>query len=131
MLVVDDNPDNLEVIAMMLGRRFEVVTSGSPVEALTAVERVDPALLVLDIGMAPIDGIACLNTIRAIPRYAATPAIALTAFARQVEREAFLAAGFQAVVTKPILDPEQLEDVVHALLAANAHGLDPTLSVTA
>jgi CheY-like chemotaxis protein len=71
---------------------------------------------VLDIGMAPIDGVQCLQAIRARPGYARIPAIALTAFARDVERNAFLEAGFQAVVTKPILDHRAFLAAIEGLL---------------
>jgi CheY-like chemotaxis protein len=67
--------------------------------------------------MTPVDGVQCLATIRAMPEYASVPAVALTAYARDVEREAFLAAGFQAVVTKPVLDEQGLVAVIDRLLA--------------
>jgi CheY-like chemotaxis protein len=117
LLLVDDNRDNLEVLAMILGARYRVVSCGSAVEALRAVEAIKPDVLVLDIGMTPVDGVQCLATIRAMPRYASVPAVALTAYARDVEREAFLAAGFQAVVTKPVLDEQGLIAVIDRLLA--------------
>jgi CheY-like chemotaxis protein len=44
----------------------------------------------------------------------------LTAFAREVDRERFLAAGFQAVVTKPVLEPRGLERVIEQVLAWHA-----------
>jgi CheY-like chemotaxis protein len=116
LLLVEDNPDNLELLAVLLSERYPVASYGSAAEALNALDAVEPDLLVLDIGMTPVDGLQCLQAIRARPRYARTPAIALTAFAREVEREAFLAAGFQAVVTKPILDPRELVAVVDRVL---------------
>ena len=127
LLVVDDNPDNLEITALLLARQYDVVACSSATEALAAIERVNPHCVILDIGMAPVDGVGCLNAIRTIAKYATIPAIALTAFARNVEREEFLAAGFRAVVTKPILD-EELEQVVEAALAH--HTLDRSGSAT-
>jgi len=116
LLLVDDNADNLEVLAILLGEMYTVVSCGSAAEALRAIETHEPDLLVLDIGMAPIDGVQCLQAIRARPGYARIPAIALTAFARDVERKAFLDAGFQAVVTKPILDHRALVAAIERLL---------------
>ena len=49
-------------------------------------------------------------------RVRARPAVALTAYARDVERKAFLAAGFQVVVTKPILDHQELFAAIAPLL---------------
>lgn len=117
LLLVDDNPDNLEIIGVLLGERYTVFSYRFAAEALDAVATVEPDLLVLDIAMPNLDGIQCLRAIRAVPGYAAIPAVAVTAFARAVEQKAFLAAGFQAVVTKPILDPQQLTDAIDRLLA--------------
>lgn len=117
LLLVDDNRDNLDVLAMLLGERYDVVSCGSAAEAFSALESSPVDLLVLDIGMTPIDGLECLEAIRALPGYRHTPAIALTAFARETERETFLAGGFQAVVTKPLLDHQALEALIDRLLA--------------
>jgi CheY-like chemotaxis protein len=117
VLLVDDNPDNLEIVAVLLGQRYDVRSYGSAEEALGAIDMVRPNVLVLDIRMRGVDGIQCLQAIRARPGYATIPAIALTAFAREVERKAFLDAGFHAVVTKPILDERQLVTPIERLLA--------------
>jgi CheY-like chemotaxis protein len=85
---------------------------------LTALEAAKPDLLLLDIGMTPIDGLQCLKAIRAMPGYGSIPAIALTAYARDAERKAFLAAGFQAVVTKPIIDHQELFATMSASLTS-------------
>ena len=120
LLVVDDNADNLEIAAIMLGERYRVVTCSSAAEAIASLETADPDAIVLDIAMAPVDGMACLRAIRANPRYAKTPAVALTALARDVERQTFLSAGFEAVVTKPIIDPRYLMDVIDGLIGEPA-----------
>lgn len=116
LLLVDDNYDNLEILTVILSGKYSVTSCTSAAEALRVLEDVRPDLLVLDIRMAPVDGVQCLEAIRAVRGYARTPAIALTAFARPVEREAFLAAGFQGVVTKPILDHRALERLIDTLV---------------
>jgi CheY-like chemotaxis protein len=118
LLLVDDNRDNLEMLALLLGEKYSVAACGSALEALSVLQATPVDMLVLDIGMAPMDGVQCLEAIRAMTRYAGTPAIALTAFARDVEQQDFLAAGFQAVVTKPILDQQRLESLIDSLLAS-------------
>jgi CheY-like chemotaxis protein len=127
LLLVDDNRDNLEILTFILSEKYCVSSHGSFSEALTALEAARPDLLVLDIGMSPVDGLQCLEAIRAMPGYGSIPAIALTAYARDVDREAFLAAGFQAVVTKPILDSRELFATINALLTsvAQAPSHDP------
>lgn len=120
VLLVDDNEDNLEILAVILRESYEVLSYACAQEALTALEAVKPDLLLLDIGMAPIDGLQCLKATRALPGYGSIPAIALTAYARDEDRKAFLAAGFQAVVTKPIIDHRELFATISALLTSVA-----------
>jgi CheY-like chemotaxis protein len=117
LLLVDDNQDNLEILTVILRDRYHVSSHVCPQEALVALEAAQPDLVLLDIAMTPVDGLQCLAAIRAIPGYDRIPAIALTAYAHDVERQAFLSGGFQAVVTKPILDPQQLFGPIDALLA--------------
>ena len=121
LLLVEDNPDNREVLSLLLGDRYGVSAFGSASDALASLDAVAPDVLVLDIGMAPVDGVQCLAAIRARPAYRNVPAVALTAFARDVERQTFLAAGFQAVVTKPILDDGELVRVIDGALGRSLH----------
>ena len=116
LLLVEDDPDNLAVMTMILSEKYNVSSHGSSEEALGAIVNFKPDLLVLDVRMSPVNGVECLRSIRDIPGYGNIPAIALTSFARAVERSVFLAAGFQAVVTKPILEPEKLEALIDSLL---------------
>ena len=137
VLLVDDNPDNLELFAVLLSEDYMVSSYGSAAEALRELDIVKPDVLVLDIGMTPIDGLQCLQTVRARPGYARIPAVALTAFAREVEQKTFLAAGFQAVVTKPIFDPAEVVTVIDRVLGARTPGQarqsriddEPTVSI--
>jgi CheY-like chemotaxis protein len=117
LALVDDNQDNLEVLMMILGAEYDVSGYTSAQQALEALETVRPDALLLDIAMDPVDGLQCLRMIRARPGFERIPAIALTARARDVEQKAFLAAGFQAVVTKPILDLGELFRSITGALA--------------
>jgi len=118
LVLVDDHEDSLEAFSIFLGEKYTVFGYASAVEALQAIDAAKPDVLVLDIGMHPIDGMECLKTIRATPRYRDIPAVALTGFARQVERQKFLEAGFQAVVVKPVLDLGELTAVIERLVNA-------------
>ena len=126
LLIVDDNRDILDMLTLSLGERYSVAGCDSADEALAALETSRPDLLMLDIRMSPVDGLQCLKAIRAVPGYARTPAIALTAFAREADRQAFLAAGFQAVAVKPILDQCELESLIDTLLTTSPH--EPSLT---
>jgi CheY-like chemotaxis protein len=123
LLLVDDNPDNLEILGVLLSERYHVVSCASAAQALAEMDAVRPDVVLLDIRMRPLDGLQCLQAIRARPGYAGIPAVAVTAFAAEADRRSFLAAGFQAVVTKPILDQRQLTIVIDTVLGAGAPGM--------
>ena len=118
LLLVDDDKDNLEILTVILSAKYDVSSYPCAEEALAALEAAKPDLVLLDIAMTPVDGLQCLKAIRAMPGYGRIPAIALTAYARDVERQAFLTGGFQAVVTKPILDHQDLFEAIDALLVS-------------
>ena len=119
VLVVDDEADTREAMAIGLehqGARVAMASSAS--EALEALARERPQVLVADIGMAGEDGYALLQKVRALPseRGGATPAIALTGYAAQQDRVDALRAGFQMHVSKPVT-PAELAAAVASLVA--------------
>jgi signal transduction histidine kinase/ActR/RegA family two-component response regulator len=121
ILLVDDEEDAREVMASALvACGATVVAAPSAKEALDILSSADVDLLLSDIAMPDQDGYALIREIRAMPsaRLAAIPAAAVTAHARDDERERALTAGFQMHLTKPI-DPLVLARAV-ATLAANA-----------
>jgi CheY-like chemotaxis protein len=71
---------------------------------LALLERERPDILVSDIGMPDEDGYSFIRRVRELPsdRGGRTPAAALTAFARETERERALGAGFQVHIAKPV-----------------------------
>ena len=119
LLLVEDDADTLEVFSLLLGERYAVSAYRSPLDALRGLGDARPDLLLLDIGMHPIDGVECLRQIRATPGHADVPAVALTGFARDQDRARFLARGFQAVVVKP-MDPGDLMAVIDRLVGRSA-----------
>jgi PAS domain S-box-containing protein len=119
VLVVDDEQDTREAMAIGLGRHgARVATASSASEALSALARERPQVLVADIGMAGEDGYALLHKLRALPaeRGGATPAIALTGYANPQDRADALRAGFQMHVSKPVT-PAELAAAVASLVA--------------
>jgi signal transduction histidine kinase/ActR/RegA family two-component response regulator/HAMP domain-containing protein len=104
-LVVDDEPDAREVAEVALaslGATTKAAASGKEALQLLYSESFD--FIVSDVGMPEMDGLAFIRKVRSLPseRNRSIPAIALTAFALQSERDAGMRAGFQAYVTKPI-----------------------------
>ncbi|WP_448267973.1 ATP-binding protein [Nostoc sp. DSM 114159] len=114
ILVVDDNADTRELIAFILEKSGGQVTAVSSVgEALEALERLKPDVLVSDIGMPDEDGYSLIRKVRVQETEQGEKilAVALTAFAREEEHRLALEAGFQVHVSKPI-EPEELVKVV-------------------
>jgi PAS domain S-box-containing protein len=105
VLVVDDEFDTRSMLQATL--EFcgaHVMTAGSVPEALELYKQFQPDVLVSDIGMPNEDGYSLIRKIRAleIEHGKKTPAMALTAYVSQADRDRALAAGFQVHVSKPI-----------------------------
>ena len=118
VLVVDDEADARELIAWVMAEcRADVVTASTADEALQAVERFRPNVLVSDIGMPQVDGYELLRLIRGLghAKGGGLPAIALTAFARSEDRTRALRAGFLVHVSKPV-EPAELAAAVATIV---------------
>jgi signal transduction histidine kinase/CheY-like chemotaxis protein len=104
VLVVDDDYESREVVAAHLSSRNAVVLKAeSAAEALETLRRERVDVLLADIAMPGEDGYALIRRIRALDaRAASIPAAALTALAREEDRQRVLDAGFQLHLAKPI-----------------------------
>ncbi|MGQ0763854.1 MAG: PAS domain S-box protein [Acidobacteriota bacterium] len=105
VLTVDDQPDTCDLIALALTRYgAEVRASTSATEALKAMEKWKPDVLISDIGMPTEDGYDLMRKIRALEpeRGGLIPAIALTGFAGSSDKVRALSAGFHLHITKPV-----------------------------
>jgi CheY-like chemotaxis protein len=110
ILVVEDDPDNREVVEQVLrGAGATVAAAASGAEGLALVREVPPDVLVSDIGMPDHDGIWLIERVRELPpdRGGAVPALAVSAYAREEDRVRAIAAGFQSHIAKPF-EPAQL-----------------------
>jgi CheY-like chemotaxis protein len=114
-LVVDDAPDVVEMLAMLLRRSgYEVVTASSAPDALSAAQGGLFDVVVSDIGMPGMNGYELAEALRQLPDYMAVPMVALTGFAMYEDRKRALEAGFNAFLTKPI-DPTALVELIQRL----------------
>jgi CheY-like chemotaxis protein len=119
LLIVDDEPDTLELFAAMLTHTGAVVRSvTSAAAALEALAEWTPDVIVSDIGMPGEDGYVLIRKIRALEadRGGRIPAIAVTAFGSVQDRIRILSAGFDSHVPKPV-EPAELATVIASLLA--------------
>jgi CheY-like chemotaxis protein/two-component sensor histidine kinase len=122
VLVVDDDEDTSELVRRILEEhQADVVTVESTSEALQAIERFRPDVLLSDIGMPGQDGYQLIRRLRALApdEGGRTPAAAVTAFATPEDRSRALSAGYQAHLAKPI-EVERLLRVVWNLAALAA-----------
>lgn len=105
VMAIDDHLDSLELIDEFLGQRGAIVVGfTSAAAALDAFEIDPPDILVSDIGMPHIDGYELIRQIRSRPADAGgnVPAIAMTAYAHDSDRQRALTQGYQEHLAKPI-----------------------------
>ena len=105
VLLVDDEFETREIISTVVERTgAEVKTCTSAREALTELTAWRPDVILSDIAMPDEDGYSFIGRVRALPHNegGATPAAALTAYAREEDRKQALAAGYQMHIAKPI-----------------------------
>ncbi|HEX8557548.1 MAG TPA: ATP-binding protein [Pyrinomonadaceae bacterium] len=120
VLLVDDDEDTLEVLSTFLRRAgAEVATASSAGEALAALGRTRHDVIVADIGMPEVDGYELLRRVRSLDEGLGgrTPAVALTAYAGEGDRDRALRVGFQEHMAKPA-EPDELLRVIERLAAA-------------
>jgi signal transduction histidine kinase/ActR/RegA family two-component response regulator len=114
ILVVEDDDDTRTVLRYMLeaeGARVE--TAGTGIEAVASALRLQPQVVLCDIGLPDIDGLEVARRLRASQALARTRLIALTGYGQAEDVRQAIAAGFDAHVTKPV----NLDQLM-ALLAA-------------
>jgi CheY-like chemotaxis protein len=118
LLLVEDNEMNRDAISRLLKRRgFTVVMAEDGEQGLQLCQEAQPDLVLMDLGLPGIDGLEATRRLKADPRTAHIPVVALTARALTSDRDAALAAGCDDYDTKPV-DFDRLISKVRALLGA-------------
>lgn len=107
VLVVEDNPLNMELVTELLNAQG-FITDGAQdgEEAVRKAENETYNLIIMDIELPGIDGVEATKRIKTKSRNKFVPVIALTAFALKGDRDRFLKSGFDAYLSKPINVPE-------------------------
>jgi two-component system phosphate regulon response regulator PhoB len=120
ILVVDDEPDLLELVRLNLRQAgYEVVTAETGREALECLRRSRPELMVLDLMLPDLSGSEVCRRVRSDPETSGLPIIMLTAKADEVDRVVGLELGADDYVTKPF-SPRELVLRVRAVLRRRA-----------
>ncbi|MBR8836764.1 MAG: response regulator [Stigonema ocellatum SAG 48.90 = DSM 106950] len=118
ILVVDDDADMRELAAFILTEfGAQVTTIASAVEALTFLNQSIPDVLLCDVAMPGMDGYSLIQQIRkwTPQKGGGIPAIAITAYAGEINQQQAFAAGFQMHISKPF-EPEELVEAIGQLL---------------
>lgn len=102
ILVIDDTPDNLVVIEVVLKYHgAQVHTAISADAGFKLLESISPTVILLDIRMPHVNGVEMFQQLKENPATANIPVIAITAYAMDDDREKFLGLGFDGYMAKP------------------------------
>lgn len=117
VLVVDDSDDARYLMRLELEQLgYIVVEAEDGKKAVEVAERERPDIILMDLSLPVMDGLAATETIRACDGLDTVPVIAVTAHQETDFRQGAKAAGFDAYVTKPI-DIDWLSELIKGLLA--------------
>ena len=106
ILMIEDNAQNRYLAGFLLeASGWEMVHAEAGPSGLALARTVDPVLILLDIQLPGMDGYAVAQALRADPRSAAVPIVAVTSYAMAGDRERCLASGCDGYIEKPI-DPQ-------------------------
>jgi CheY-like chemotaxis protein len=125
VLVVDDEPDNLEVVAETLEfYGASVKTAKDGIDGLAVLQEFKPNLILLDLSMPKMNGWETRTRIKADTKTALIPVVALTAHAMPGDLERALAAGFNGYLIKPITVVSLINDI-RATIASQSAATTP------
>jgi CheY-like chemotaxis protein len=104
VLLIEDHPMNRKLLRDILEMQFAVVEAASAEAALDTLRTVRPDLILMDIALPGMDGLALVRRLKARPETAGVPVIAVSAHATSYHIEQALSAGCVDYITKPITD---------------------------
>jgi CheY-like chemotaxis protein len=113
ILAVDDDEDNLLLMAQILtlGDYAFVTAKDGQTALMIAIEQ-QPDLILLDVMLPDLDGLEVLQSLRKHETTLKTPVVAVTAMARNEDRDRLLAAGCSDYISKPYM-VDELEAIIH------------------
>jgi CheY-like chemotaxis protein len=117
VLLVEDTEDNRQMMRRLLEMSgFRVVEALNGREAVQVAAEVKPTIILMDLSLPFVDGLAATRQIRKLPELRDVPIVAVSAHDTADFHTLALDAGCNAYVTKPVHYPE-LEDLVNSLLS--------------
>jgi CheY-like chemotaxis protein len=117
ILVVDDAADNLAVISLDLQQQgYKVVTASNGEDAVRVADQTQPNLILMDINLPELDGLAATRRIRETEALREVPVVVVTAFGTEGFQRAAYDAGASGYLTKP-LDLDRMNLLIARLLS--------------
>ncbi len=116
ILIVEDNADNLAVLESFLEDDYQLVSADDGEKGVQVAVSEKPDLILMDISLPKMDGTEALTQIRQIKEIKEMPVVALTAHAMIGDKEKYLNLGFDAYMSKPIINDEDLIELIEKLI---------------
>ena len=124
VLIIEDNPVNMKLSSMLVRSAGHTALCAVDAETgLTLAHDEQPDLILMDVQLPGMDGLAATALLKGDPATAAIPVIALSALAMKADEERSRTAGCDAYIVKPVRYQE-LFAAIEALLAAGPSGPD-------
>ncbi|HEV8188340.1 MAG TPA: response regulator [Pyrinomonadaceae bacterium] len=128
ILVVDDSADNLAMLSLDLQQQnYQVVTASNGEDAIKIATQTNPNLILMDINLPELDGLAATRRIRDIETLREVPVVAVTAFGTEGFQRAAYDVGVDGYLTKPI-DMDRMHQLIARLLSSGESGRLPSQS---
>ena len=116
ILIVDDFDDTRLLLRTWLQKKgFHVVEAENGNRAVAAAESVRPDLIIMDVEMPELDGLAATRKIRELSGFASVPIVAVSAYGADQYRDHALAAGCNEYISTPF-EPDELERLIRKLI---------------
>lgn len=113
ILVIDDEPDSLEVVQILLEMyEVDVITATNGQEGLDEARKHHPIFILSDLSMPDTNGWEMLDALKLDQATLDIPVIALTAHAMEGDRNKAIAAGFHNYITKPLMPETFIDDLL-------------------
>jgi len=126
VLLVEDTEDNRQMMRRLLELSgYEVVEAINGMEAIEAASSLHPKIILMDLSLPLLDGLAATRRIRVLPGLDTVPIVAVSAHDSADFHSEALAAGCDAYITKPI-DYSELEELINRLLSRQTASAGPS-----
>ena len=117
ILVVDDEPDNLEVVVVLLQMcDVDVSIGANGQEGVEMARELQPKFIISDLSMPVMSGWEMIHILKNDPKTKGIPVIALTAHAMTGDKQSALAAGFHNYLSKPLQPATFIHDFLHLVM---------------